>query len=138
MIRCHVIATRTRAQQISFRFVSASIEEFGLCLAEAQAVGMLDVHARLIRNLEQSRKLDRELELLPSEEALAERKRDHRGLTRPELATLLAYSKIDLYTELLDSDVPEDAFWGRVPHPLIPVIAATQQVIAAINSASPH
>jgi glutamate dehydrogenase len=69
---------------------------------------MLDVHGRLIRKLEQSRKLDRELEFIPSDEEIAERKRDHRGLTRPELATLLAYSKIDLYAELLDSDVPED------------------------------
>ena len=41
---------------------------------------------------------------LPDEEEIAERKREHRGLTRPELATLLAYSKIDLYAELLDSE----------------------------------
>ncbi|MFL5878339.1 MAG: NAD-glutamate dehydrogenase [Solirubrobacteraceae bacterium] len=81
-----------------------------LSLAEAQAASMLDVHARLIDRLEQTRKLDRELEALPSEEELAERKRDHRGLTRPELATLLAYSKIDLYAALLDSDVPEDPY----------------------------
>jgi glutamate dehydrogenase len=81
-----------------------------LSLAEAQAAGMLDVHARLIDHLEQTRKLDRELEALPSEEEIAERKRDHRGLTRPELATLLAYSKIDLYAALLDSDVPEDPY----------------------------
>jgi len=81
-----------------------------LSLAEAQAASMLDVHARLVARLEQTRKLDRELEALPSEEELAERKRDHRGLTRPELATLLAHSKIDLYAALLDSDVPEDPY----------------------------
>ena len=79
-------------------------------LAEAQAASMLDVHARLIDRLEQTRKLDRELEALPSEEEIAERKRDHGGLTRPELATLLAYSKIDLYAALLGSDVPEDSY----------------------------
>ena len=33
-----------------------------------------------------------------------------RGLTRPELAILLAYSKIWLNTHLLDSDVPEDPY----------------------------
>jgi glutamate dehydrogenase len=81
-----------------------------LSLAEAQAAGMIDVHARLIRSLEQSRKLNRELELLPSDEELAERKREHRGLTRPEFATLLAYSKVDLYADLLESDVPEDPY----------------------------
>jgi glutamate dehydrogenase len=81
-----------------------------ISLAEAQTVSMLDVHARLISSLEQSRNLDRALEALPSDEALAERKRDHRGLTRPELAALLAYSKIDLYAQLLASDVPEDPY----------------------------
>jgi glutamate dehydrogenase len=81
-----------------------------LSLAEAQAAGMIDVHARLIRSLEQSHKLDRELERLPSEKELTERKRDHRALTRPELAVLLAYSKVDLYAQLLGSDVPEDPY----------------------------
>jgi glutamate dehydrogenase len=79
-----------------------------LTLAEAQAAGMIDVHARLLRRLEQSHKLDRELEALPTDEELADRKRDHAGLTRPELATLLAYSKVHLNSALLESDVPED------------------------------
>jgi glutamate dehydrogenase len=79
-----------------------------LSLAETQAAGMVDVHRRFLRRLEQTHKLDRELEALPSDEQLAERKRDHLGLTRPELATLLSYSKIHLYSALLDSDVPED------------------------------
>jgi glutamate dehydrogenase len=79
-----------------------------LTLAEAQAAGMIDVHARLLRRLEQSHKLDRELEALPSDDELADRKRDHRGLTRPELATLLAYSKVNFNSALLESDVPED------------------------------
>jgi glutamate dehydrogenase len=79
-----------------------------LSLAEAQATAMVDVHARFLDKLESSRKLNRELEALPDAEEMAERKRAHQGLTRPELAVALAYSKIDLYAELLDSDVPED------------------------------
>jgi glutamate dehydrogenase len=80
-----------------------------LSLAEAQASAMVDVHSRFLERLEGSRKLARELEALPGGEEMAERKREHQGLTRPELAVALAYSKIDLYAELLDSDVPEDA-----------------------------
>jgi glutamate dehydrogenase len=79
-----------------------------LTLSEAQAGPMVDVHARFLVELESTRRLDRGLEALPSGEELAERKHDGGGLTRPELAVLLAYSKIDLYAELLDSDVPED------------------------------
>jgi glutamate dehydrogenase len=71
---------------------------------------MLDVHSRLIRWFEQRRSLDRELEALPDEEEIADRKREHGGLTRPELAVILAFSKIQLYAELLDSDVPEDEY----------------------------
>ena len=81
-----------------------------LTLSEANAVGMLDVHARLVRFFEQTLNLDRELEALPDDEALEERKREHERLTRPELAVLLAFSKIHLYAELLDSDVPEDPY----------------------------
>ena len=81
-----------------------------LSLSEAQATSMVDVHRRFIRALENARELDRELEFLPSGDELAERKRDNLGLTRPELATLLAYSKVHLYDELLDSDVPEDPY----------------------------
>jgi hypothetical protein len=32
-------------------------------------------------------------------------------------------------------DVPEDAFWGRVGHPLMPVIAAAQGVISSVQQA---
>jgi glutamate dehydrogenase len=79
-----------------------------LSLAETHAVGMVDVHARFLERLEAAHELDRELEALPSGEELGERSREDSGLTRPELAVALAYSKIHLYRELLDSDVPED------------------------------
>jgi glutamate dehydrogenase len=79
-----------------------------LSLSEAQAADMIDVHTRFLEFLEGSRKLDRELEALPSSEEMAERTREGRGLTRPELAVQLAYSKVELYAQLLDSDVPED------------------------------
>ena len=36
-----------------------------------------------------------------------------------------------------DHDVSEDSFWGRAPSPLMPVIAAVQELITAISSASP-
>ena len=53
----------------------------------------------LMHELELEGLLDRELEALPSTEQLAERQRQGRGLTRPELAVLLAYAKRSLYPE---------------------------------------
>jgi glutamate dehydrogenase len=84
-----------------------------MSLAVAQAVSMIDVHARLIRRLGQVAGLNREIEFLPSEETIAERKATRRGLLAPELAVVMAYCKIHLYSELLDSDVPEDPYLGH-------------------------
>jgi glutamate dehydrogenase len=79
-----------------------------MSLALSQATSMVEVHARLIRHLEQAALLDREIEFLPSEEALAARRGERRGLSAPELATIMAYCKIHLYVKLLESDLPED------------------------------
>jgi glutamate dehydrogenase len=79
-------------------------------LALAQAAPMVDVHARVIPHLEQVAGLDRDLEFLPTEEAIHERKVNHEGLVAPELAVVMAYSKIHLYASLLESDLPEDEY----------------------------
>lgn len=54
--------------------------------------------------------LNRQLEFLPEDEQLTERRARGEGLTRPELAVLLSYAKIMLYQQLLDSDLHEDAY----------------------------
>jgi glutamate dehydrogenase len=84
-----------------------------MSLALAQSVPMIDVHGRLIRNLEQVAGLDRELEFLPSEDSINERKAAHQGLVAPELAVVMAYCKIHLYSQLLESDLPEDDYLGH-------------------------
>jgi glutamate dehydrogenase len=79
-----------------------------LSLARFQAPAMLDVHDRFMRDLETTAKLDRSLEALPDAEVIAERRQAGHGLTQPELAVALAYSKITLYAALLASDLPDD------------------------------
>src|ERR687893_2705760 len=74
---------------------------------------MVDVHARYIHALEHAGRLDRELEFLPGDEELGERRADGKGLTAPELAILLSYSKITNYQDLLNSDAPEDTYLSR-------------------------
>jgi glutamate dehydrogenase len=81
-----------------------------MSLALAQAVPMIDVHQRLIRQLEQVAHLDREIEFLPNDDVISERKAAHRGLVAPEMAVVMAYCKIHLYAELLESDLPEDPY----------------------------
>ncbi len=81
-----------------------------LSLALAQAPPMIDIHARLVHHLEQVAGLDRELEFLPSDEVIVERKAAHQGFLSPELAVIMAYCKIHLYSELVESDLPEDPY----------------------------
>jgi glutamate dehydrogenase len=92
---------------------SSYIQTQALSLACAQAVSMVDVHTRLLRRLEQVAGLDREIEFLPSDKTIATRRNDRRGLVSPELATLMAYGKIFLYSELVESDLPEDPYLIR-------------------------
>ena len=71
---------------------------------------LLDSQAAFMRRLEAGGRLNRELELLPDDEALAQRRQAGLGLYRPEIAVILAYAKMTLYEDLLDSDLPDDAY----------------------------
>ncbi|MGH6941295.1 NAD-glutamate dehydrogenase [Hypericibacter sp.] len=79
-----------------------------LTLAETQGWFRLDQQGRFMRALERAGKLDRAIEFLPDDETLATRLAQRHGLTRPELAVLMAYAKMSLYDELLPSDLPDD------------------------------
>ncbi|HEX5055516.1 MAG TPA: NAD-glutamate dehydrogenase [Gammaproteobacteria bacterium] len=83
-----------------------------ITLVETEAYAMLDEHARYIRHLEMGGHLDRDLEALPDDDQLAERKAAGRGLTRPEIALLISYSKMIAETELVDSDLWEDPYFA--------------------------
>jgi glutamate dehydrogenase len=89
------------------------LQSQALSLLEFRAAQDLQEHAHMIRSLELSGHLDRALEFLPATEEIAERHRAGQGLTRPELAILLAYAKMTLYTRLIDSDVPEDPYLSQ-------------------------
>jgi glutamate dehydrogenase len=84
-----------------------------LSTLERQAARRLSELQHLIRGLERGGLLDRAVEFLPDDDALAERRKRGLGLARPELAVLLSYSKIALNQQLLDSDVPEDPYLSR-------------------------
>ncbi|HEY4447788.1 MAG TPA: NAD-glutamate dehydrogenase [Steroidobacteraceae bacterium] len=77
---------------------------------ELQGASRLPEYQHLIRSLEREGVLNRALEFLPSDDELSDRRKSGVGLTRPELAILLAYSKIWLNNHLLASDVPEDPY----------------------------
>ena len=79
-------------------------------ISVTQTIGeeLLDTQARFMRGLEKMGKLDRSIEGLPDDETIAERHVQGLGLTRPEIAVLLAYAKMALFEDLLKTDLPDD------------------------------
>jgi glutamate dehydrogenase len=126
-----------------------------LSVTEARGVAVLDRQVAMIRDLERAGRLDRALEFLPDDETLASRAAAHRGLTRPELAVLLAYAKMSLDQDLLGSELPAlpelaDDLRGYFPavlrdrfathiaaHPLRREITATVVTNDLVNRAGP-
>jgi glutamate dehydrogenase len=84
------------------------LQGMALTLAEAQGRDRLDQQLRAIRALERAGELDRAVEFLPNDEMLSARSAAGHGLTRPELAVLMAYVKNSLAHALTQSDLADD------------------------------
>lgn len=81
-----------------------------LTLADSQAADNLQMHSRLQRDLEINAGLDPNVEFLPDGEEVALRVVEQRGYTRPEMAVLMAYTKIYLKRKLEKSSLPDDPY----------------------------
>ena len=85
-----------------------------LAAALAQAPQMLHVHARYLRKLERERRIVRDIDALPGDKEIAERRSAGLGLTVPEFAVLLAQAKISAVDDILKSDLPDDPYLRSV------------------------
>ncbi|MBA3660564.1 MAG: NAD-glutamate dehydrogenase [Gammaproteobacteria bacterium] len=84
-----------------------------LSLEASVAQQTMDLFRQYMNDLEKKERLDRKLEYLPDDKMLLERKANNKPLTRPEIAMLLAYSKMFLKQDLLTSSLPEDPYFNR-------------------------
>jgi glutamate dehydrogenase len=89
------------------------LQSQALSVLEQRAPERLSEYQSVIRSLERGGHLNRAIEFLPTEDEFLERRRQRLGLTRPELAVVLAYSKIWLSNHLLDSDLPDDPYFAN-------------------------
>ncbi len=78
--------------------------------AVAAAVPYAGVHEDWMRVLEDAGYLDRAVEYMPSSAEMRRRIGAGEGLSAPELATLLAWTKIRLADIVLASDLPDDPY----------------------------
>jgi len=89
------------------------LQTLAISLAEQRGLEDLGFEQRLMQTLEREGELDRAVEFLPDDVEIAERRRNSHALTRPELSVLLAYAKLALNHELVQSNVPDDPYLGR-------------------------
>ena len=88
-------------------------QTLALSLVRKRGLAELGHQARFMTILEERGLLDRAVETLPSNARIAERMARGEPLTRPEIAVLLAYAKIVLFTDIVASDVPDDPYFDR-------------------------
>jgi glutamate dehydrogenase len=119
---------------------------------EEISVQRIEAYEELMLQLEADGELERGVEFMPSSDEMAERRAAGQGLTRPELAVLLAYAKRQVYRELLEADLPDSDYLAAdltryfppkivdrfghllVEHPLKRQIIATMASNDAVNS----
>jgi glutamate dehydrogenase len=83
-------------------------QNMALAAARFQAPRLLHVHARYLRQLLRQNRVSLATDGLPDEKEIAARRSADAGLTTPELAVLLAHTKIAAGQEVLASDLPDD------------------------------
>ncbi len=84
-----------------------------ISLISSDSAAKIDVFSEYIYHREQALQINRVLEFLPNNKEFLERKAKGQGLTRPEIAVLLAYSKLILKEELLSTDLPDLPFFHK-------------------------
>ncbi len=95
-------------------------QTLAISLEELRGHDNLGNQMRLMDELEERGLLDRDVEDLPSNAILEERADAGKGLTRAEIGTLLAFAKIALFNDLVDSPVPDNPYLARELHRYFP------------------
>ena len=85
-----------------------------LSITAKRGVNQMKEQVRFIQDLERAGKLDRALEFIPDDEEISDRIAKGNSLTRPELAVLLAYSKMVLKEELVHTDITNNPYHNRL------------------------
>jgi glutamate dehydrogenase len=82
-----------------------------LSIAVKDAAADHDAYERLMVKLEGRGVLDRTVEGLPDTATMSTRASEGKPLTAPEIAVLMAWTKIVLFDDLIASDVPDDPYF---------------------------
>lgn len=127
------------------------LQSHAISFAESFGIEGFDRYVRLVRRLEKLERLNREVEHLPTDEVLTERRKIGAGLTRAEISVMMSHGKNWLFDEVISSELPDDErleedltryFPGRLQkeyheeilhHPLKREIISTSVVNSVVN-----
>ena len=70
----------------------------------------IEEYRRLINDLEGKGKLNRTLEVIPTDDLLSDRKNCQKGLSRPTIFVLFSYAKNEMKEELVDACITDDPY----------------------------
>jgi glutamate dehydrogenase len=105
---CEKILSRNRSQS---RILSLSVKRSRV---------NLNFYQELINLFQKQGRLSVSGEFLPDDEIFEKRRISKAGLTRPELAIIMAHTKMAIYETMLDSDLPDDPFLIKYLHAYFP------------------
>jgi len=88
------------------------LQSLAISLSQRRGTGETGYLRRVMQALEGEGRLDRKVEFLPDDTTIAVRERAGESLTRPELSVLLAYAKLALYDDLLESHAPDEPYFS--------------------------
>jgi len=89
--------------------------------AATRAGELFSININYIEKLEKTGEIDRNVEFLPNYQEITERQRIGVGLTMPELSVLLAYSKMTLNHEILNSELVRDPVFKELLNNYFPI-----------------
>ena len=91
-----------------------------ISITESRSQKTLKEYMRFIHDMEKNGFLDRQLECIPSDDQLLERKAKGYGLTRGSLSVLVAYGKMQLKESLCVPEITQNPYYSKLLHNYFP------------------
>ncbi|MCE3237538.1 MAG: NAD-glutamate dehydrogenase [Gammaproteobacteria bacterium] len=89
-------------------------QSLAMSFSALSAARYIGLYQNYLKDLEAEKIIDRAVEFLPDDKTILDRKASGIGLSRPEVAVLLSYSKLHIKNEILKSNLPENPYFIRV------------------------
>ncbi len=99
----NVLLKKMESEVTDLVLLDNRLQTQAISIAETQGHELLDTAEQLMHQLEAEKFLNREVEFLPEAKQFAELRAARMGLTRPEIAVLLAYAKMAISRDLKES-----------------------------------